>query len=191
MAISPIQSALHAVAPSVYIAVNNTVKNWRSGKANRRFLVVRHPRKPDLYQIVLDFVEKVCPELRNRFELRTLGCHIRDWSPYLLQIAWVKDPIQCWSTIAYDQAVQLAADCDAHRIPVINRADCLTNAAKAEGAKRMNVCGLRTPKMELITDPAVFRASKRRYWFERISDMANRCTMSTPKTTRDNCRSKA
>ncbi len=157
MAITTLKSLLQAAAPRTYIALNNTVKNWRSGKANRRFLIVRHPRKPDIYQIVLDFVERVCPELRNRFELRTLGCRIRDWSPYILHIPWLKDPVQRWSMAAYEQAAKLSAQCDAHDIPIINRPDRLTNAAKAEGAKRMAVCGLRTPQMAVITDIAEFR----------------------------------
>jgi hypothetical protein len=88
--------------------------------------------------------------------VRDLPVRIRDWSPYDLHVPWLQDPVQQWSPETYDQANQLAADCDARGIPVLNRVDHLLNATKLRGAELMRSAGLATPNMAPISDPREF-----------------------------------
>ncbi len=137
---------------------------WRDASRNRRwatalsrFLVVRHARRgPSFYDVLLNWLETNHPTIRSRFELRHLGGLVRDWKPYVLHIPWLQDPVQAWSPTAYAQANRLAAACDAHGIPVINRVDRLANAGKASGTKLIATAGIRSARTARITDAKVF-----------------------------------
>jgi hypothetical protein len=89
--------------------------------------------------------------------LRLLPCWILDWSPYVLHVPWLQDPVENWSRRAYVRACRLAAECDRCRIPVINRVDQLSNAMKFEAASRLSRAGIRTPVMRVIGDHREFR----------------------------------
>src|SRR5262245_14875026 len=145
----------------VALARRDAQRNHRWATEEQRFLIVRHPRnKPHFYDVLLTWLEEHHPNLRRRFDLQRLPCHISDWRPYVLCVPWLQDPVQAWSPTAYDQANRLAAVCDARAIPIINRVDRLTAAGKASGASLIAKAGIRTAKMARIDDQALFRETR-------------------------------
>jgi hypothetical protein len=131
-------------------------RRWRGEP--KRFLVVRHAGKnPKFYDVILQWVEEHVPEIRRLFELRLLPCWISDWSPYVLHVPWLQDPVENWSRRAYARACRLSAACDRYHVPVINRVDRLSNAMKFETSRRLSRAGIRTPVMRVIGDHREFR----------------------------------
>jgi hypothetical protein len=139
------------------VPVADARRNARHVRGGARFLVVRDPRKnPAFYDIVLDWLAERFPDLRAKFELHTFPFAVRNWERYALHIPWLQDPVERWSPAAFRMANRLAARCDAHGVPVVNRVDRLANTGKAEGARRIATAGLRTATTARITDPDVF-----------------------------------
>ena len=137
---------------------SDTRSNRRYATADKRFLIVRHGTKSSwFYNIILDWVANQLPEIRPLFELHQLPCRIRNWSSYALHVPWLQDPVQQWSQRAYLQACQLAARCDDHQIPVINRVDKLLNAVKSSGARLIASAGIRTPRIIPIKNKDEFK----------------------------------
>ncbi len=140
------------------MALWDTLRNLRYTWGERRFLVVHHPSKqPFMYDTLLDWLAAYHPDVRALFELHLLPCAVRDWSRYALHVPWLQDPVQAWSPATYRLATRLAAACDRHGVPVVNRVERLANAAKSTGSRRIASAGFRTPRMERITDPEEFR----------------------------------
>ncbi len=81
---------------------------------------------------------------------------IDDWTPFALHVPWLQDPVEQWSAETYDEAVELARQCDERGIPVLNRVDCLGNAVKSRRAQLMREVGVNTPRMAPITDRREF-----------------------------------
>jgi hypothetical protein len=143
------------------LRLHDAIQNRRFANAEQRFLVVRHPSKnPHFYNVLLRWLERRLPEVRARFELRTIPFHLRTGSRYVLHVPWLQDPVQRWSPSAFRQANQLAAECDERHIPIINRVDRLTNAIKSTGARLIASVGIRTPKMVQIDNPQQFRETR-------------------------------
>jgi len=125
-----------------HLAVWDWTQNYRFAKAPRRFLVITHPSyQPLFYDVFLHWTQAHFPELRKLFELRPIPVLILDWSRYILHIPWLQDPVQEWSTATYHQANHLAALCDQHSIPVINRVAGLIHSSKSAGARLMSEAG--------------------------------------------------
>lgn len=140
------------------LKLHDAVQNRRFVKAEKRFLIVRHPGKyPHFYNVLLHWLEEQYPDVRAFFDLRSLPCRIPDWSRYVLHVPWLQDPVQRWSLSGYRQANRLAAQCDQRQIPIINRVDRLLNTAKSTGARLIGSTGIRTPKMVRIEDARQFR----------------------------------
>jgi hypothetical protein len=154
-----LRSQVGSAIRQLRIGCIDTTRNLRFARSAKRFLVVRHNRHPVGYEVLIRWVRERYPSLRGLFELRLLPCRVRDWSPYTLHVPWVKDPVQKWSPTAYAQAMQLAAECDARGIPVINRVDRLANAGKMSGAQLIATAGFRTPRMASIPNVEEFRAT--------------------------------
>jgi hypothetical protein len=128
--------------------VRDHVLNRRHATADRRFLITHHAaNKPYFYHHFLDWVAREFPEIRARFEWRILPCRIDDWSPYLLHIPWLQDPVEDWSPRAHRWSMALAAECDRRGIPVINRVDRISNSVKSVGARLIAGAGIRTPRI--------------------------------------------
>jgi len=72
-------------------------------------------------------------------------------------IPWLQDPVEQWCQRTYHQALQLTRECDAQKVPVVNRPECLSRAGKFQGAQLMAECGLRTPRVARIADADDFR----------------------------------
>jgi hypothetical protein len=140
-----------------------SITAWRrSPRAKPRLLIVRHRRyQRRFFDVILKWVAANVPELTPLFDVRELPTPIRDWSPFVLHVPWLQDPVQEWSPETYDQACELAAACDARGIPVLNRVDRLLNATKSRGAALMQAAGVATPRMERIDDPREFRDARR------------------------------
>jgi len=151
------KSRLRAGCRQTLFGLQCALKNRRFARAPKRFLIVRHSEKPHDYDVVIDWAQQRFPALRSLCELRLLPCRIRDWSPYVLHVPWLRDPVQRWSEEAYSQANWLAAECEARCIPIINRVDRLANAGKSTAARLMARAGLRTPRMLPINDVDEFR----------------------------------
>jgi hypothetical protein len=129
-----------------------------------RILVVREAsRGAHFYDVVLQWVADRVPALSQLFELRLLPFFPRDLSPYALLVPWLQDPVQAWSPRRFAQALDLERHFDDRSIPVVNRVERLTHAAKWEGARRMASIGLRTPRTEPIADARAFRADAARH----------------------------
>lgn len=149
--------------PRLYarLAVWDRLLNTRHTRGDRRFLVVHHPAQgPFMYDLLLSWLDLFFPDVRARFELHVLPCHVRDWSRYALHIPWLQDPVQAWSRTTYWLANRLAARCDRHHVPVINRVDRLANASKSSAAHLIGSVGFRTPQMAPITDVEAFRRTR-------------------------------
>jgi hypothetical protein len=130
---------------------------WRRPSPRSRLLIVRHRTyQRQFFDVILKWIAANVPELLGLFDVHDLPVRIRDWSPYALHVPWLQDPVQQWSPEAYDQANRLAVECDARRIPVLNRVDCLINATKSRGAALMRGVGVATPRMAPIDDPREF-----------------------------------
>ena len=146
-------------------AVLDLPSRWRDARLNRRlttaarrFLVVRHAAKqPYRHRYFLDWVERVFPQVRARFELRLLPCIIHDWSPYVLHVPWLQDPVEDWTPCGYRQAMELGGQCHGRGIPVINRVERLSNSVKSVGARLIAGAGVRTPRIVPIENWATFR----------------------------------
>jgi hypothetical protein len=122
--------------------------NRRHATAAERFLMLRHSGKqPYRFQFFLDWVEKEFPEIRARMELRILPCRIRNWSPYVLFVPWLQDPVQDWTPRGYQQAMEITAECQSRGIPVLNPVDRLANSIKSVCTKRIASTGIRTPRI--------------------------------------------
>jgi hypothetical protein len=119
--------------------------------------VVRHASDPGFYDILLAWLEDRLPDERRRFELRLLGERVRDWSPYVLHIPWLQDPVEDWSPRAYRQALRLGEGCAARGIPVINPVERLARAAKSNVARVAGDFGIRTPRIAPIKNRSEFR----------------------------------
>lgn len=135
-------------------------KLWRRAHPRSRLLIVRHRKyQRRFFDVILKWVAANLPQLAPLFDVRELPVRIRDWSPYALHVPWLQDPVQEWSLDAYEQAKDLAAQCNARSIPVLNRVDCLLNATKSRGAALMRSAGVATPRMATIGDPREFERS--------------------------------
>jgi len=146
------------LTPPAWVRYQKAKSNKRYAQAERRFLVVSHSRvSPYPYEVLLKWLAARFPSIRARFELQTLPCHISDWSPYILHIPWLQDPVQDWSQKAYDQALRLSETCEAHRVPIINRVETLVHAAKSTGSRLIASAGLRTPPAVRIEDSEEFK----------------------------------
>jgi hypothetical protein len=132
-------------------------KLWRRASPRSRLLIVRHRAyQRQFFDVILKWVAANIPELAPLFAVHDLPVRIRDWSPYALHVPWLQDPVQQWSPETYEQAIRLAAECDARRIPVLNRVDRLVNATKSRGAALMRGVGVATPRMVPIKDRREF-----------------------------------
>jgi hypothetical protein len=133
---------------------------WRRPQPRSRVLIVRHRKyQRRFFDVILKWVATNVPELAPLFDVRDLPIRVHDWSSYALHVPWLQDPVQEWSPETYAQANQLAAECDARGIPVLNRVDRLLNATKSLGAELMRSVGIATPKMAPITVPCEFEQS--------------------------------
>jgi len=143
------------------MVVWDNLLNTRHARGDKRFLVVHHPSEsPFMYDLLLHWLAMFFPDVRALFELHTLPFHVRDWSRVALYVPWLQDPVQAWSRTTYWLANRLAARCDRHDIPVINRVDRLANASKSSGARLIGSVGFRTPQMAPITDVEEFRRTR-------------------------------
>lgn len=139
-------------------ALRDAAVNRRFAKAERRFLVTRHPAMhPRFYDVILDWLAARVPEVRGRFELGMLPLLDPDLGRFVLHVPWLQDPVQRWSPRAYDQAIRLTARFDRRGVPTVNRVERLLHASKSEGARRMAEAGVRTPRTIPIADPDLFR----------------------------------
>jgi hypothetical protein len=130
----------------------------KNAGSRRRFFIVRHRSyRRFFFIVVLRWVKANFPHIAPWFELRDLPVRVQDWSRYALHAAWLQDPVQRWSTQAYEQAMHLAQQCDQHGIPVVNRVDRLINATKSRGAQLMGHAGVRVPRMALVHRPEEFQ----------------------------------
>jgi hypothetical protein len=144
------------LARSPRVRLADRRQNRRLATADERFLALRHWSNPGAFDPLLAWLAEHAPEVRARFELHLLPWRTPDWSRARLHLPWLQDPVQAWSARAYARALELGAECAARGIPVINPVERLANAEKSEGARRMRVAGLRTPRMEPIRDAAEF-----------------------------------
>ena len=126
-----------------------------------RFLVVKHrdPRaKPHIFDVILHWVDVNFPELSPLFYVRHLPLRsLRSLSRFVLHLPWLQDPVQQWSMMAYYEANLIAAKCDEHEIPIINRVKRLINATKSVAPPLIASAGIRTPRTALIQDAEEFR----------------------------------
>lgn len=137
-----------------------TLRLWPRAKPRPRFLIVRHRKyQRTFFDVITKWVAANLPELSPLFNVRDLPVRIRDWSPYALHVPWLQDPVEEWCRKTYDQALNIAHECDARGIPVVNRVDRLANATKFRGAQLMQAVGVHTPRMAPIADRREFEQS--------------------------------
>ncbi len=130
---------------------------WRRASRPPRFLIVRHQKyQRRFFDVILKWTAANFPALRAHFDVRELPHQVDDWTPYALHVPWLQDPVEQWSTETYDQAAELARQCDQRGIPVLNRVDRLGNAVKSRGAEIMRAVGVHTPRMAPILDRQEF-----------------------------------
>jgi hypothetical protein len=127
-------------------------------KRPKRILIARHPTyKGGFYDCVFKWLMENYPHLLQFFQIVEFPAVFEDWSDIILHVPWLQDPVQGWCKKTYAWAIYMMAECDRHKIPVINRVDRLTNATKFAGARAMRSVGIATPKMALIKNAEEFR----------------------------------
>jgi hypothetical protein len=160
----PDRSLKYALAGALFrlpLTIRDRLRERGHPRAERQFLVVRHPgKRPRFYDVIVDWVTEHVPELRGHFDLRWLPCRVADWSRYALHIPWLQDPVENWSLRAYEQASRLGEQFQARGIPVVNRVERLAGAAKSTAAKTLARLGIRTPSMRPIHDVNEFRENR-------------------------------
>jgi hypothetical protein len=130
-------------------------------RGHRRVVIVRHAElAPHFYDVFLEWLAQELPEVRSRFELRSLPFLATRWSRYAACVLWLQDPPDMWSPSGYRLATRLVARCDARGIPLVNRVERLANAGKSMGARLIATAGLRTPRMAFIDDEEEFRRTR-------------------------------
>jgi hypothetical protein len=140
--------------------LSDSLINRRRATADKRILIVRHSGKqPYRFGYFLDWIQQEFPAIRARLELRLLPCRIRDFSPYVLHVPWLQDPVAEWTPRGYRQAMELAAQCEARGIPVLNPVDRTAHSIKSECTQRIARAGVRTPRIVPIGDVKGFRES--------------------------------
>lgn len=121
-------------------------------------IAIRHPEvMPDHYDVVLRWAEENAPEVRRNITVIDLPADDLSLDGARLAVFWLQDPVQAWSTEAYEQACALSSRFERIGVPVINHPANLVNAGKARGAALISGAGLRTPRAALVTDADAFR----------------------------------
>jgi len=137
------------------LAFVDMVANRRHTGSGRCVLVLRHPEnKPHFYDEFLHWLARRHPEARALYRLAQTTGRLSDLSRVAAVVPWLQDPVQSWSPSTFRRMNALASRCDRDGIPVVNRVDRLTHAAKLEGARRMAAVGLRVPRMRRVTTKA-------------------------------------
>lgn len=123
-----------------------------------RILLVAHfEYRRNFYQGFLDWMVVNLRESMAQFDLALLHKDLRPGPDQKAVVLWLQDPVQAWSERAYANALALQAACDERGVAVVNRVENLTRAGKESGSRLMRECGLRTPRMALITNASEFR----------------------------------
>jgi hypothetical protein len=123
------------------------------------FLIVHHARSyHGFYDVILDWVATNLPGERSRFEVSKLPCRLSAPQGVRLLIPWLQDPVEAWSKRTCRQAMKLTDQCDRAGIPVINRVERLSRAAKLQGSELIRQAGVRTPKTYSIMNARSFHA---------------------------------
>ncbi len=133
------------------------VRNWRFVRSDRRIALVRDRHGyAKYYNSFLRWIADRFPEVRSRLEFMSLPCRIHDWSRYALVVPWISETLLCGSTRVRQQTLALQSLADAHDVPMINRPDRLLSISKHDTAQRISQLGVRTPRIEHITDRSGF-----------------------------------
>jgi hypothetical protein len=134
-------------------------RNWRWRSPDARFLVVRYARKyPLYYEVILNWMAANFPRQRQRFELRTLPLDVRDWTPYVLHIPWIQDPVRSWSVRVFEQANRIADECGRRGIGVVNPVAAKENTTRVQMANLLGRAGVPVPRTVRIDDADRFAA---------------------------------
>ena len=130
-------------------------------RPDRRILVLRQKTHlADYNDDFLAWVKRTSPRDAGSFLLRRLPSRRAiDWNNVTIVLPWVQDPLREHHPRAYEALKDVEAQADARGIPVLNRADALSNSIKSVASGILTRAGIRTPKMMRITDAGAFRAS--------------------------------
>jgi hypothetical protein len=136
--------------------------DWRQNRRlltdDERFLILRHPAHlTRYYDSFVRWLEKEMPDVRAKFELRSLPCRERDWSRFKLLVPWLPDPMLHESAHVRARVKLIEQTCQQHGIAVINPVDQVLKTAKSTGAEIIRSVGVRAPCAVPITNLRDFR----------------------------------
>jgi len=141
----------------VLVAARDAALNTRWRHPEPGILLVRSARKaPWFYAGFLDWLALNFPQARARFELTLLDSNrMANPSDFRLLVPWLQDPIQHWSTRAYDRACAVTERFAARDIPVVNPPAALTGSAKSctlATARSLGIRAGRTTSLSGVDD---------------------------------------
>lgn len=138
--------------------VSDWIQNQRFLDHSSHFLFLRHAaREPRIYKRLFHWVAQELPQVRSKFKLCSLPCHVSDWSRVKLLVPWLSDALLHELPDVYLRAKQLEKNCEDHSIAVINPVDSVINTSKSKAPELIRSAGVSCPRAISITDVRQFR----------------------------------
>jgi hypothetical protein len=134
----------------------NVRKNARCCGRERILIVQNSVKQRAIARDYFTWIERYVPSLFQRLEFALLPCHAPHPERHRLVVFLGGDTLLDHAPWAYQQAVRLSEQCAKANVPVINPAPSWQVVAKSETARILATAGIRTPRVEPITDVAAF-----------------------------------
>lgn len=133
-------------------------RKWNSNPDAAKFLIVRHPGKSPLFHdYLLQWMAEEVLHLRSDFALGLLPCRGVNPQNYLALAPWLQDPVEDWIDLnSFQRIADLENEFRNGNAVVINSVQHLKAGAKSNSSRIFQRCGVRTPKVVVIHDPATF-----------------------------------
>lgn len=141
------------------LRVCNVRRNARCCGSERILIVQNSVKQRAIARDYFTWVERHVPSLFRRLEFALLPCHAPDPARHPLVVFLGGDTLLDYAPWSYQQAVRLSQQCAKANVAVVNPAPRWTVAAKSETARILASAGVRTPRVEPITNVDEFLRS--------------------------------
>jgi hypothetical protein len=141
------------------LRARNVRRNARCSGSERILIVQNAVKQRTIARDYFTWVERYVPSLFERLEFALLPCHAPDPARHSLVVFLGGDTLLDFAPWSYKQAVRLSQQCAKANVDVINPAACWIAVAKSQTARILATAGVRTPRVEPITNVATFLRS--------------------------------